>query len=145
MSEYPDEGYGDIEKAIGALLRPLVAEDWHIGNFLVAEYDQIREPVEASGTPFITIICRGGPIDPDDFTWYADVEVSCWGKTRQVAVSTADQATRLILQAGGEEIDGIGIDAVEDVTGPNWTSVQNPDDRGLTRVFQLALRPQYQL
>lgn len=145
MSEFPDADYGDIEKAVGVLLRPLVAENEHIGNFLIAEYDQIADPVELYGKPFIVLQLRGGPIDLDDFTWYANVEVSCWGKTRQVAVDATRDATRLILQAAGEEVGGVLIDNVEDSTGPQWQFLENPDDRCMTRVFEFALRPQYQL
>lgn len=143
MSEYPDAGYGDIEKALGELLRPLVAEPEHIGNWPIIDYQQIEDPAEMYGTPMIGITLRGGPIDPDDFTWYVNVEVSCWGKTRSVALGAEAEVRRLVLQSGGEEVAGVLIDAVEDVTGPQWISVQNPDNRGMTRIFQFALRPQY--
>lgn len=144
QSQYPEMVYPDIEKAVGRLLRPLVADDGHIGNFVIIEFDQVSEVIGALETPFISIRLRGGPIDSDDFTWYPNIEVSCWGRTRSVAQDAAFEATRLIMSTGGEECGGVGIDGVEDVTGPEEQMFDSRDERAMRRMFQLAIRPEYQ-
>ncbi|WNM69941.1 tail terminator [Rhodococcus phage GuyFagieri] len=142
MSEWHEAPYPDFEKVVGVLLRPLVAYDEHIGNFLVAGYDQIAATME-DGTPFITILKRGGPIDPDDFTAYPLIEVSCWGKSRPVAVKAEADVLRLMMSAAATEVDGALIDSVEDLTGSEEVNLENPDDRCVTRMFRLGFRPQY--
>lgn len=144
MSEFPDADYPDFEKVVGVLLRPLVAKDSHIGNHLVIEFDQVVEAIGQLDTPFITIRKRGGPIDGDDFTAYPNIEVSCWGKSRQVVVAAEAKVVRLILQSAGEEVDGALIDSAEDITGGEESVLENPDDRCIIRMFRLGFRPQYQ-
>lgn len=143
MSEIPiNMEIPDFEKVIGALLRPLVVHDADIGNFLIVNYD---EQIENHDTPFITIRERGGAFDLDDFTSYPNIEVSCWGKSRSVARSTAASTFVLVLQAAGEEVEGVLIDSAEDVTGAEEPGdVSNNDDRCVTRMFRLGFRPQYQ-
>lgn len=142
MSEYPDAGYPDMEKLVASHIRPLVGHDAHIGNFVILDYD---DQVEDHDSPFITVRYRGGVIDSDDFTWYVNIEVSCWGKSRPVAQGTSFAAARLLFGCAGEGIGDVGIDGVEDVTGPEELTVSTPDDRCMTRIYQLAVRPQYQL
>jgi hypothetical protein len=142
MSEYPDDVlWPDPEKVVGALLLPIVARPEDIGKFLIAEYVEL---IADHDTPFITVRERGGQIDPDDFTSYKNVEVSCWGKTRSVARSAMDRAVQLVLGSGGTEVIGALVDSAEDVTGAEEPVLENPDDRCLTRMFQLGFRPIYQ-
>lgn len=142
MSEYPPNvTWPDPERVVGSIVRPLVGHDAHIGNFLIVEYD---EQVGDQDMPFITVRERGGVIDDDDFTSYPNVEVSCWGKTRAVARSTMSEATRLVLQSGGTEVDGVLVDSAEDITGAEEPVLENPDDRCLTKMFRLGFRPIYQ-
>ena len=142
MSEYPDNvTWPDPEKVVGTIVRPLVGHDAHVGNFLVVDYD---EQIGDQDQPFITVRERGGVIDDDDFTSYPNVEVSCWGKTRSVARSTMSEATKLVLQSGGTEVDGVLVDSAEDITGSEEPVLENPDDRVLTKMFRLGFRPIYQ-
>lgn len=142
MSDYPDNvEWPDPEKVVGTLVRPIVAFDEHVGNFLIADYDEQIAPID---TPFITVRERGGSIDPDDFTSYPLVEVSCWGKTRLVARNAMKQALSVILQSGGTEVNGELVDSAEDMTGAEEPVLENPDDRCVTRMFRLGFRPIYQ-
>lgn len=143
QSQYPEMVYPDVEKAVGRLLRPLVADDGHIGNFIIVEFDQVSAVIGELETPFIGIRLKGGPIDSDDFTWYPNIEVSCWGRTRSVAQGAAFDATRLVMSTGGEECGGVGIDSVEDVTGPEEQMFDSRDERAMRRIFQFAIRPEY--
>lgn len=148
MSEYPDNATDpDFEKLVGVLLRPLVSDDSHIGNFLVVDYDQIEELLEGEDQPedpaFITIRKRGHNRDVDDFTITANIEVSCWGKTRSTAQGTAREAIKLLLQCdGGSEIDGVLIDTVEDMTGSE--EVIETDDRRDVQLVAIGARPIYE-
>lgn len=145
MSGMDDTDFADMEKAVGALLLPIVQDPDHIGNFLVIEYDQVGALLDATDKPFITIRERGGVLDSDTFTSYTNIEVSCWGKSRQVARKAAKDSFRLLMQCeDGAEVDGVLIDGVEDMTGAEEVSLENPDDRCVTRMFQLSSRPQYQ-
>lgn len=140
MSNWPEDvEWPDGEKLAGALLRPLVVHDNDIGNFLIVDYN---EQIANHDTPFITVRERGGYEDPDDFTSYQDIEVSCWGKSRNVARSTSRKALAILLNA--EEVDGITIDGVEDVTGAEEPMLDNPDNRCVTRLIKMAFRPIYQ-
>lgn len=142
MSEYPDNvTWPDPEKVVGTIVRPLVGHDAHVGNFLVVDYD---EQIGDQDQPFITVRERGGVIDQDDFTSYPNVEVSCWGKTRSVARNTMSEATKLVLQSGGTEVNGVLVDSAEDITGSEEPVLENPDDRVLTKMFRLGFRPIYQ-
>ena len=146
MSEWHDGEYPDFEKVVGARLLPLVKYPEHIGNFLVFEFDQIEEAWQNDDDermPFITIRHRGGPVDPDDFTAYPLIEVSCWGKSRPVAVRADQDVLRLMMSAAAEEVAGALIDSVEDLTGSEEVNLENPDDRCKTRLFRLGFRPQY--
>jgi len=149
MAEYPDATWPDYEKVVGALLRPLVADNSHIGNLLVDYDSQVGdiiidgEPVERMETPRITIHERGGAVDPDDFTAFPRVEVACWAKKRQLARDTATSVTTLMLHSGGTEVAGALIDSVEDSTGSEELSLENPDDRCIIKLFTMGFRPQY--
>lgn len=148
MSEYPDNGKDpDFEKLVGIVLRPLVPSDDHIGNFLIVDYDQVVEILEGEDAPedpaYITIRKRGHNRDVDDFTITANIEVSCWGKTRSTAQGTAREAIRLLLQHdGGSEIDGVLIDTVEDMTGSE--EVIETDDRRDVQLVAIGARPIYE-
>ena len=142
----PNAVYPDIEKVFATVLRPLVEKDSFIGNFVIADYDQDRideETGEPSESPFIEIHRRGGEYDPDDFSYYPNVEILCWGKSRSVANETADKAQIMLLGCGGAEIDGVLIDLVEDATGDEEVRQNNFDDRCVTRQFRAGYRPTY--
>lgn len=143
MAEYPDADEPDFERLVGHLLRPLVSQDNHIGNFLVVDFEQISPVLGEADVPFITIRKRGGTRDVDDFTLFANIEVSCWGKSREVAQGTARSAAKLLLACdGGSEIDGVLIDTVEDAAGSE--EVIEVDDRQDTQLFTIGARPLYQ-
>lgn len=141
MSDFPEDvEWPDGEKVAGELLRPLVVHDNDIGNFLIVNY---TEQIANHDTPFITIRERGGYEDVDDFTSYQNIEVSCWGKSRNVARTTARKALAIMLNAGGEEVNGITVDSTEDVTGAEEPMLDNPDNRCVTRLIKMAFRPIY--
>jgi len=145
MSNYPEGlDYPDPEKVVGAILRPAVENDFDIGNFLVVDFEQVEEYIGNTDRLFVTVRERGGSGIADDFTNYPNVEVSCWGKSRSVARNGMDQVLKLVLQSGGTEVDGVLVDSAEDVTGAEEPVLENPDDRCLTRMFQLGFRPNYQ-
>lgn len=140
--DYPDNvEWPDAEKVVGALVLPHVEDEADIGNFLIVDYD---EQIANHDRPFITVRERGGSIDQDDFTSYPNIEVSCWGKSRTVARSTANRVLSTVLQSGGSEVIGALIDSAEDVTGAEEPVLENPDDRCITRMFRLGFRPIYQ-
>ncbi len=142
MAEYPDAEDPDFERLVGIVLRPLVTKDDHIGNFLVVDFEQISEVLGETDVPFITIRKRGGTRDVDDFTLYANIEVSCWGKSREVAQGTGRKAVKLLLALdGGSEIDGVLIDTVEDAAGSE--EIIEVDDRQDTQLFTIGARPLY--
>ena len=146
-SDFP-EGvtYPDIEKVIAKVLRPLVEKDSYIGNFIIADYDtdSVDETTgQVADSPFIEIHRRGGEYDPDDFSYYPNVEVLFWGKSRSVANDTAAKGAILLLGCGGAEIDGVQIDLVEDATGDEEVRQNNFDDRCVTRQFRFGYRPIY--
>ena len=141
MSEIPD--FPDTEKCVGALLRPLVEHDADIGNFVVYNYD---EQIGDQDNPFIEIHRRGGPTDMATFTDWPVIEVSCWGKSRTVAMDTMKGVVRLVLlnNAGCHfDMGGAMYDSVEDVTGEQEAESNNPDDRCVTRTFQFECRPMF--
>ena len=141
MSEIPD--FPDTEKCLGTLLQPLVAHPTHIGNFVVYDYD---EQIGDQDTPFIEIHRRGGPLDMATFTDWPVIEVSCWGKSRTVAMDTMRGVVRLVLlnNAGCHfDMGGAMYDSVEDVTGEQESESNNPDDRCVTRTFQFECRPKF--
>lgn len=143
MTDSVIPAFPDVEKCIGALLRPLVTHDAHIGNFVILDYDQ---QIEEQDTPFIEIHRRGGPKDLATFTDWPVVEVSCWGKSRAVAQETMDGIVRLLLldNIDGHFMAGDGFfDSVEDVTGSEEVETQNPDDRCVSMTVQLSCRPMY--
>lgn len=148
MSEFPENGTDpDFEKLAASVLRPLVPSDDHIGNFLVVDYDQIQPMLEGEDQPedpaYITIRKRGHNRDVDDFTITANIEVSCWGKTRSTAQDTGREAIKLLLQHdGGSEIDGVLIDTVEDMTGSE--EVIETDDRRDVQLVAIGARPIYE-
>ncbi len=145
--EYPDADWPDVERVVGVLLRPLVSADEYLGNFVVLDYDQ---QIGDANTPFITIHERGGELNSDDFTYFARIEVECWGKNRAVARSTMTKVMRIVLGSGGSEVAVPGdpvpslIDMAEDTTGAEERALENPDDRCVTRMFTLGFRPMYQ-
>lgn len=139
----PLPDYPDVEKCIGALLRPLVEHDAHIGNFVVEDYD---EQIGDHDTPFITVTQRGGPTEMDNFTMYPVIEVSSWGKSRTVARDTMRGIVRLLLlDTFGEQFmaGGALFDSVEDVTGSQENETENSEDRCMTMTFQLECRPMF--
>lgn len=146
-SDFPEAvHYPDIEKVLGVLLRPLVEKDSYIGNFVISDYDQdaIDEDTgQVTDSPFIEIHRRGGEYDPDDFSYYPNVEILFWGKSRSVANDTAAKGSILIHGCGGAEIDGVLIDLAEDATGDEEIRQNNFDDRCVTRQFRLGYRPIY--
>ncbi|QAY17383.1 tail terminator [Gordonia phage IDyn] len=146
-SDFPEGAvYPDIEKLLAKVLRPLVEKDSHIGNFVVSDYDQdsIDEDTgEEVAGPFIEIHRRGGEYDPDDFSYYPNVEVLFWGKSRPVANDTAHKGTILLLGCSGAVIDGVQIDLLEDATGDEEVRQNNFDDRCVTRQFRVGYRPTY--
>ncbi|AVE00692.1 tail terminator [Gordonia phage Buggaboo] len=146
-SDFPEGAvYPDIEKVFASVLRPLVEKDTYIGNFVIADYDKdaIDEDTgEVASSPFIEIHRRGGEYDPDDFSYYPNVEILCWGKSRSVANDTAHKVAILLHGCGGAEIDGVLIDLVEDATGDEEVRQNNFDDRCVTRQFRAGYRPIY--
>jgi hypothetical protein len=143
MTDTVINGWPDAEKCIGTLLRPLVEHDAHIGNHVILDYD---EQVGDQDTPFIELHRRGGPTDLATFTDWPVVEVLCWGKSRAVAQETMDGVIRLLLldNLDGHFMAGDGFfDTVEDVTGSEEVESSNPDDRCVSRTFQLSCRPMY--
>lgn len=146
-SDFPEGAqYPDIEKVFASVLRPLVEKDSFIGNFVIASYDEdaIDEDTgETVESPFIEIHRRGGEYDPDDFSYYPNVEVLFWGKSRSVANDTAAKGALLLLGCGGAEVDGVLIDLVEDATGDEEVRQNNFDDRCVTRQFRAGYRPIY--
>lgn len=140
-SEIPD--FPDAEVCIAALLRPLVAFDNHIGNFVIEDYD---EQVDDKDELYIELHERGGRIDMSRFTAWPMIEVMCWGKSRTVAQDGMKQVVRKLLldnRAGHFMAGGAFFDSVEDVTGSTEEPSDNPDDRCVSRTFQLECRPMY--
>ncbi|AYB69157.1 hypothetical protein SEA_EMIANNA_34 [Gordonia phage Emianna] len=146
-SDFPEGAqYADIEKVFAFVLRPLVELDEHIGNFVIADYDQDKLDENTGAvieTPFIEIHRRGGEYNPDDFSYSPNVEVLFWGKSRDMANGTADLGTILLLGCGGAEVDGVYLDFVEDATGDEEIRQNNFDDRCVTRQFRTGYRPTY--
>lgn len=148
MSEYPENGTDpDFEKLVASVLMSLVPDEDHIGNFLIVDYDQIEPqlfPDDPAVDPaFISIRKRGHTRDVDHFTITANIEVSCWGKSRSTAQDTAREAARLLLQCdGGSEVDGVLVDTVEDLTGSE--EIIEPDDRCDSQLFAIGARPIYE-
>ena len=146
-SDFPEGAhYPDIEKLFATVLRPLVEKDSYIGNFVIEDYDKDsvdEDTGQVTDSPFIEIHRRGGEYDPDDFSYYPNVEVLFWGKSRSVANDTADLVQLLLLGCGGANIDGVDIDFVEDATGDEEVRQNNFDDRCVTRQFRTGYRPIY--
>lgn len=137
--------FPDVEKCVAALLRPIVADDNHIGNFVIADFDDVIEAGQGD-TPHIEIHRRGGRPDMATFTDWPLVEVLCWGKSRSVAVGAARDVVRLLVlnNPDGHFMAGEGFfDSVEDVTGSEEISSENPDDRCVSMTFELSCRPMY--
>lgn len=138
--------FPDVEKCFADLLRPLVAEDDHIGNFVILDFDKLVLDTGWEDTPFIELHERDGDLDPATFTKWPVLEVLCWGKSRDVARGTAAAVSKLIVEDNFQEQFEAGgelFDSAEIIAGSSEQSVENPDNRCVTLTFQLECRPIY--
>ena len=158
MTDSPIPDFPDTERCIAELLRPLVREADHIGNFVVEDFDtqvlgwsddgQHTTDLLGLGDDglFITVTERGGPVDLATFTAYPILEVSCWGKSRSVARNGAARVLRLLVldNLDGQFMAGGHLfDSAEDISGQEEVTVTNPDDRCVSQTFQLECRPMF--
>lgn len=139
--------FPDVEKCFGEFLGHLVASPDRIGNFVIEDFEaQGFDNIDDDDALFITLARRGGPTDIATFTDYPILEVSCWGKSRSVAVDGASAVLRaVLLDTLGEQFvaGGALFDGVEDVTGSEEDPLENSDERCVTRTFQLECRPMF--
>lgn len=138
--------FPDVEVCIADLLRPLVEEDDHIGNFVIVDFDEMVLETGWEDTPFIEVHELDGDIDNATFTKWPVLEVLCWGKSRDVARQTAAAVTKLIVEDNFQEQFEAGgelFDSAELIAGSAEQKTINPDNRCVTLTFQLECRPIY--
>lgn len=136
----------DVEVCFAEYLLPLVDDPSHIGNFVITDYQTEVVDQGWEDTPFIELHARGGEFDEATFTAWPVLEVLCWGKSREVAVQTAMKVMKMIVLDNVQQqfVAGDGFfDSASDITGSQEQETVSPDDRCVTRTFQLECRPEY--
>nr|WP_147265899.1 hypothetical protein [Nocardia puris] len=91
-------------------------------------------------SPIIAVNRVGGGVDGDGITDRALMAVVVIAHTRPAAWAAADRVRQRVLAAGATEVDGVLIDAVEEVIGNTQVPDITDDNRFVDASYLLSVR-----
>ena len=90
--------------------------------------------------PCVIVLPAGG--FTEDGTRYDDVEIAVEAQDRRTARETAGRVRDVLLRHSGETVNGVLVDSVGEVQGPDVVPGTDDEERRVAMVYTLAFRKQ---